>query len=74
MKSSNHKLLNDAYTLHLIITILLALGGFVTGIAYAIIQENGWLLLAIWLGTFVVVVWATFWDGCFWTCWTTLRR
>ncbi len=55
MKSSNHKLLNDAYTLHLIITILLALGGFVTGIAYAIIQENGWLLLAIWLGTFVVV-------------------
>ena len=50
MKSSNHKLLNDAYTLHLIITILLALGGFVTGIAYAIIQENGWLLLAILAG------------------------
>lgn len=55
MEPSNYKMLNAAYTLHLIITILLALGGFFGGIAYAVIQEKGWLLLAIWLGTFVVV-------------------
>lgn len=55
MEPSNYKMWNAAYTLHLIITILLALGGFFGGIAYAVIQKNGWLLFAIWLGTFIVV-------------------
>lgn len=54
MKSSNHKLLNAAYTLHLIITILLALGGVATGITYAVIHAF-WILPVIWAGTFVVV-------------------
>lgn len=54
MKSSNHKLLNAAYTLHLIITILLALGGVATGITYAVIYAF-WILPVIWAGTFVVV-------------------
>ena len=55
MKSSNHKLLNAAYTLHLIITILLALGGVATGITYAVILHAFWILPVIWAGTFVVV-------------------
>lgn len=54
MKSSNHKLLNAAYTLHLIITILLALGGVATGITYAVIHAF-WILPVIWAGTFIVV-------------------
>lgn len=55
MEPSDYKMWNAAYKLHLIITILLALGGFAGGIAYAVIQENVWLLFAIWAGTFVVV-------------------
>ena len=55
MKSSNHKLLNAAYTLHLIITILLALGGVAAGITYAVILHAFWILPVIWAGTFIVV-------------------